>query len=45
MSTQAASAEPVPFEPPAGPVLTDDDSPLDRWNEPLARALRAASGR
>ncbi|MFO0932616.1 MAG: fused MFS/spermidine synthase [Planctomycetota bacterium] len=35
----------VPFEPPAGPVLTDDDSPLDRWNEPLARALRAASGR
>lgn len=35
----------APFEPPAGPVLTDDDSPLDRWNEPLARALRAASRR
>ncbi len=35
----------APFEPPAGPVLTDDESPLDRWNEPLARVLRAASRR
>jgi len=32
------------FEPPPGPVRHDDDRPLDRWNEPLARALRLPSG-
>jgi spermidine synthase len=33
-----------PFDPPAGGlVLTDDRNPIDRMNEPLARALRRAS--
>jgi hypothetical protein len=31
------------FVPAGGTVLTDDENPLDAWNEPAARALRAAN--